>query len=146
MVCPTLNRSARRADRRAPCSTSSSRSPEALPDPEASKTSSSLSSRYGSYLGFEGDPRARERTTSPLQMGQVRRLVVSHGVLRYYLISNGFIFEGAENQLTCNRHGTRGHTASSSRGSHHRYTPPDKQRTRSVCPCTSSTRSKYDGP
>lgn len=50
------------------------------PDPDAS-VSSSLSSWYGSYLGLEGEPRARDLTTSPLQMGQVRRLVVSQGVL-----------------------------------------------------------------
>lgn len=45
-------------------------------------TSSSLSSRYGSYRGLDGDPRARDRTTSPLQIGHVRRRVVSQGVLR----------------------------------------------------------------
>lgn len=42
--------------------------------------SSSLLS-YRSYRGLEGVPRARDRTTSPLHMGQVRLLVVSQGVL-----------------------------------------------------------------
>lgn len=45
-------------------------------------SSSSLSSWYASYRGLEGEPRARERTTSPLHMGHVRRLVVSQGVLQ----------------------------------------------------------------
>lgn len=42
--------------------------------------SSSLLS-YRSYRGLEGMPRARDRTTSPLHIGQVRLLVVSQGVL-----------------------------------------------------------------
>jgi hypothetical protein len=50
-------------------------------------TSSSLSSsRYGSYRGLDGAPRARDRTTSPLQIGHVRRRVVSQGVLQCMLI------------------------------------------------------------
>lgn len=47
--------------------------------------SSSLSSWYGSYLGFDGEPRARDRTTSPLHIGHVRRRVVNHGVLAFGL-------------------------------------------------------------
>ena len=43
--------------------------------------SSSLSSWYGAYRGFDGEPRARDRTTSPLHIGHVRRRVVNHGVL-----------------------------------------------------------------
>lgn len=70
---------------RRPCSTSVSWGVgDLLPEPEASGSmpSSSLSSWYGSYLGLEGEPLARDRTTSPLQIGQVRLLVVNHGVLK----------------------------------------------------------------
>jgi len=72
--------------------------------------SSSESSWYASYLGLEGEPRARERTTSPLQMGHVRRRVVSHGVLDSQLI---WFFEGSGGQLTCSPRGTRDHMVDS---------------------------------
>jgi hypothetical protein len=66
------------------------------------------------------------RTTSPLQMGQVRRRVVSHGVL-YRLVS--VIFSAISVcRLTCTLSGTRGHKAGSSRDSRHRYTPQDRRR------------------
>ena len=73
-----------------PCSTSESSAPSLRSPADRGDTSeddawfrksSSLSSRYGSYRGLEGMPLDSERTTSPLQMGQVRRRVVSHGVL-----------------------------------------------------------------
>lgn len=71
-----------------PCSTSVFLAGESdlnmgSPDPEASPPSSSSlsSSRYGSYRGLDEDPRAKDLTTSPLQIGHVRRLVVSQGVL-----------------------------------------------------------------
>lgn len=35
-----------------------------------------------------------ERTTSPLQIGQVRRRVVSHGVLRLLALSSNRIWQG----------------------------------------------------
>lgn len=65
--------------RRMPCSTSKSFVEDWLPEPSSS---SSLSSVYASYRGeVNAPPRLRERTTSPLQIGQVRRRVVSQGVL-----------------------------------------------------------------
>ena len=67
---------------RSPRSASSSASEELGPRGVGVSISSSLSSLYGSYLGLEGEPRASDLTTSPLQMGHVRRLVVSHGVLK----------------------------------------------------------------
>ena len=68
---------------RAACSTSASMSGDGgrFLSTAPTSRSSSLSSRYGSYLGLEGDPRASDRTTSPLQMGQVLLLVVNQGVL-----------------------------------------------------------------
>lgn len=71
-----------------PCSRSTFLSLSAEPDPEASasssssSSSSSLSSRYGSYRGPFPLPRCSDRTTSPLQMGHVRRRVVSQGVMQ----------------------------------------------------------------
>lgn len=58
---------------------------------------------------MEDEPleRARERTTSPLQMGHVRRRVVSQGVLRR--CGQRVKIEGRlewETELTCTRRGT----------------------------------------
>jgi hypothetical protein len=39
----------------------------------------------GSWMPVVGSARAIERTTSPLHIGQVRRRVVSHGVLPSYV-------------------------------------------------------------
>lgn len=100
---------------RMPCSRSDSRSRGTgwlVPDPDAS-VSSSLSSWYGSYLGLEGEPRAMDRTTSPLQMGHVRRLVVNHGVLQVLLASGRKATRSDEVILTCTQRGTHGHRADS---------------------------------
>lgn len=82
---PALREARRGVGDKMPSSTSASwAAGDLLPDPEASgsaSSSSSLSSWYASYLGLDGEPRARERTTSPLQMGHVRRRVVNQGVL-----------------------------------------------------------------
>lgn len=64
-----------------PCSTSSSPLDDPEPPATCSSSSSSPSSWYGSYLGLVHELRPIERTTSPLQMGHVRRRVVNHGVL-----------------------------------------------------------------
>jgi hypothetical protein len=72
--------------------------------------SSSLSSWYGSYRGLDGEPRARERTTSPLQIGQVRRRVVNHGVLYQISMVRQLV---VVIQLTCNQHGIHDHKADS---------------------------------
>lgn len=68
-----------------PCSTSSSLLDDPEPSATCSSSSSSPSSWYGSYLGLAHELRPIERTTSPLQIGHVRRRVVNHGVL--YLVS-----------------------------------------------------------
>ena len=50
--------------------------------PSSGTPVSLASSRYGvSEILEDEEPCARERTTSPLQIGQVRRRVISHGVL-----------------------------------------------------------------
>lgn len=72
-------------------------------------STSSSSSLYGSCRWCGGDAaedeppeRARDRTTSPLQIGQVRRLVVSHGVLRKRCVS--MISDGMSDQQWRNLH------------------------------------------
>ena len=58
-----------------------------------------------SPLELEDEALAMDRTTSPLQIGHVRRRVVSHGVLEYLV----FVWSKGESaRLTCTPHGTHG--------------------------------------
>jgi hypothetical protein len=77
-------------------------------------TSSSLMESRGGRVGDADCSRScqlrlKERTTSPLQMGQVLRRVTSQGVL---LTSDG-MHQRKQGILTCNPHETRDHTAGS---------------------------------
>lgn len=82
------------SERTIPCSKSECLSAEPEPDASASASSSvsssSLSSRYASYRGPFPLPRASDRTTSPLQMGHVRRRVVSQGVLENVSVDSAY--------------------------------------------------------
>ena len=76
-----------------------------------------------------------ERTTSPLQIGQVRRRVVSQGVL----VINQYPLRQMKwyNLLTCTRRGTHGHKVDSSLYFHHPHTPRDRLHTRLAFHCIS---------
>ena len=76
-----------------------------------------------------------DRTTSPLQIGHVRRRVVSQGVLA---ISQYAIRQvNTHRQLTCTRREIHGHTVGSSLCFPHPHTPQDRLHTRLVCHCIS---------
>ena len=69
------------------------------------------------------DELAIERTTSPLQIGHVRRRVVSQGVLA---ICQHIIGRTSKSRLlTCTRRETRGRMVGSSLDFHHPHTPQD---------------------
>lgn len=77
------------------------------------------------------DGLAIERTTSPLQIGHVRRRVVSQGVL---VICQHTIRQISRSSfLTCTRRGTRGRMVGSSLYFHHPHTPQDIPHTRPAC-------------
>lgn len=81
-----------------------------------------------------GSARAIDRTTSPLQIGQVRRRVVSQGVLRLPVSLESQM--GLWRRLTCTPHGIHARTEGSSLDSDHRHTLPNIPHTRPDVQCT----------
>ena len=99
---------------------------------------SSTLSWYGAWTGdviVLEDGLLIERTTSPLQIGHVRRRVVSQGVLAISQYANRQM--NIRRFLTCTRRETHGHTVGSSLCFHHPRTPQDRLHTRLVCHCIS---------
>ena len=74
------------------------------------------------------DGLAIERTTSPLQIGHVRRRVVSQGVLA--ICQHIIRHFNRSRLLTCTRHETHGRMVGSSLYFHHPHTPQDIPHTR----------------
>ena len=76
-----------------------------------------------------------ERTTSPLQIGHVRRRVVSQGVLAICQHAIGQV--NRHRLLTCTRRETHGRMVGSSLYFRHPHTPQDRPHTRPACQCIS---------
>lgn len=101
-------------------------------------TSSSTLSWYGAWAEdvlLLDDGLFIERTTSPLQIGHVRRRVVSQGVL----VINQYAIRQMNKcrLLTCTRRGTHGHRVDSSLCFHHPHSLQDRPHTRPACHCIS---------